>query len=136
MGPRNTFSGRLRALRELAELDTRELDRLAKRGEGHVSMIETGRRVNPELATVKALADVLGCSLGWLLAGEGEAPTAGEVKAAVNRADPDGTKRLPHHAPAPAPHTARRRAPSRPRHELHVDTGGDFSQAPRLGAVG
>lgn len=49
-------------------------------------MIETGRRKNIERETARALARVLGCTVGWLLEGEGAEPSAEEVKAAVERA--------------------------------------------------
>ena len=49
-------------------------------------MIETGRRDNPTIDTSKALARVLGCGVGWLVAGEGEPPSEGQVAAAVEAA--------------------------------------------------
>lgn len=114
MEPESTFPSRLRDLRTLAELESRELDRLAGRSEGHVSMIETGRRPNPELKTARALADVLGCSIGWLLAGEGEAPGLAEVQAAVARA----------------------RAAARPVGAAHTASDFDVCPAPTLPAAG
>lgn len=39
-------------------------------------MIETGRRTNIERDTARALAKALGCTVGWLLEGEGEPPAA------------------------------------------------------------
>lgn len=49
-------------------------------------MIETGRRDNPTIDTSKALARVLGCGVGWLVAGEGDPPTDAQVSAAVESA--------------------------------------------------
>ena len=49
-------------------------------------MIETGRRGNPTADTSRALAKALGCTVGWLIAGEGEAPSDDEIGAAVERA--------------------------------------------------
>ena len=67
-------------------LGTRELDRLAGLGEGHVSMIETGRRPSIEARTAVALAEVLGASLDWLLKGTGQAPSERRVRESVARA--------------------------------------------------
>jgi len=49
-------------------------------------MIETGRRKNIERGTARGLASVLGCTVGWLLEGEGAPPTPSQVQAAVERA--------------------------------------------------
>lgn len=78
---------RLKHARELVDgLGQRELDRLSTLGMGHVSMIESGRRPNIEGATAVKLARVLGVSVDWLLTGEGDDPTADQVRAAVERA--------------------------------------------------
>lgn len=46
-------------------------------------MIETRRRGNPTADTSRALVSALGCTVGWLVAGEGEPPTDEEIRAAV-----------------------------------------------------
>lgn len=48
--------------------------------------IEQGGADNPKAATVIALAEALGCTVGWLLAGEGAPPSAESVRAAVEKA--------------------------------------------------
>ena len=60
-----------------------QLDRLAGLHRGHVWQIEQGEGANPKAATVVALATALGCTVGWLLAGEGDPPSADDVRAAV-----------------------------------------------------
>lgn len=81
-----SLSERLRQVRLIGGLGCRELDRLAGLGEGHVSMIETGKRPNIESRIAAALADVLGLSLDWLVRGLGPNPSAKRVRAAVERA--------------------------------------------------
>ena len=83
----SSFGGRVRHLRQQAEdLACAELDRLAGLHRGHVWQIENGARENPERETVRGLARVLGCTVGWLLEAEGDAPSAADVAAAVTRA--------------------------------------------------
>ena len=80
----STFGARVRYLREQVDgLACAELDRLADLHRGHVWQIEDGSRENPESKTVRALARVLGCSVGWLLDGEGKTPSGRTVRAAV-----------------------------------------------------
>ena len=43
-------------------------------------MIETRRRGNPTADTSRALVSALGCTVGWLVAGEGEPPTDEEIR--------------------------------------------------------
>lgn len=74
---------RLLAARVLGGIPGSTLDRLAGLAEGHVRLIETGRRPNPEAATLEPLACVLGVSLDWLIAGKGVPPSEEQVKAAV-----------------------------------------------------
>lgn len=64
----------------------RELDRLADMGEGLASQIIGGYAINPTIATLRGYADVFGCTVGWLGAGEGTAPGKGAVIAAVQEA--------------------------------------------------
>lgn len=82
----NPVSERLRDARALAGISARELDALAGLGAGHTSMIEAGRRPNITADTARGIARVLGCTVGWLLAAEGDAPAAADVLAAVERA--------------------------------------------------
>ena len=83
-----SIAGRLAVARSLAKpaLPARELDRLAGLHQGHVWAIESGHRPNIETDTCIALAKVLGVSLDWLLTGEGDAPDADAVRAAVQTA--------------------------------------------------
>lgn len=70
---------RLRAARVAAGLSTRELSRLAGLSEVTCSHIETGRIESPSVASVDALARVLGCSLSWLVRGDGEMPAPANI---------------------------------------------------------
>ena len=82
-----TINVRLRHARELAErLSARELDRLANRTEGHANLIEVDPEARPRVDVLTSYADVLGISLDWLVRGQGEAPRAEDVRAAVERA--------------------------------------------------
>lgn len=80
----STFGQRLRDLRETAGLSCRGLDSAAGLHFNHVAALE--RLDNCQATTARKLAEALGCSVGWLLAGEGEAPSADDVRAAVERA--------------------------------------------------
>lgn len=80
----STFGQRLRDLRETAGLSCRGLDSAAGLHFNHVAALE--RLDNCQATTARKLAEALGCSVGWLLAGEGEAPSAEDVRAAVERA--------------------------------------------------
>lgn len=64
----------------------RELDRLAGVGEGLASQIVGERATNPTIATLRGLAGVLGCSVGWLSDGEGAGPVKAQVVRAVKAA--------------------------------------------------
>lgn len=79
----NTLPQRLSFARELAGISARDLDRLAQLAEGHTRMIETGKRPRLEIDTVTGLASALGCALAWLVTGEGDAPDAATVRAAI-----------------------------------------------------
>jgi len=76
---------RLRAARD-GVCSARELDRLAGLTPCHTSLIESGRRPNPESDTLRAIATTLGVSLDWLVLGVGDPPRAEDVRAAVERA--------------------------------------------------
>jgi transcriptional regulator with XRE-family HTH domain len=77
---------RLLALRKSAGLNTRDVARLADLSDALVSHIECGRIANPRTESIRSIAEVLGCSLDWLVNGEGEPPTAEHVRAAVDAA--------------------------------------------------
>jgi transcriptional regulator with XRE-family HTH domain len=76
-------SQRVQEARALSELSQRDLDRLAGLSEGHVGMIESGRRENLEASTASRIAKVLGMTLEWLIDGTGEGPTPAKVRRAV-----------------------------------------------------
>lgn len=67
-----TFGARVAALRTLIPgLSQQRLDAIGGLHRGHTWQIEQGRRENSERETVEAIASVFGCSVGWLLVGEG-----------------------------------------------------------------
>lgn len=80
------IGSRVRELRTLVGITTRELDRLAGLVQGHTSAIEVGTRPRIEVGTAMGLATALGASLDWLLKGEGKAPSTAAVKRAVEAA--------------------------------------------------
>jgi len=79
-----TFGQRLRELRQIAGLSGRALDALAGLHPNHVAALE--HVDNCQSTTARKLADALGCTVGWLVAGEGTAPEADAVRAAIERA--------------------------------------------------
>lgn len=75
---------RLRELREGAGISARALGALAGlRASCHVGMVERGDVLEPSISILIPLARALGCSLDWLLAGQGERPSAESVRAAL-----------------------------------------------------
>lgn len=64
----------------------RGADDLAGRTPGHCQAIVRGTIRAAEAPTLVAYARAFGCTVGWLIAGEGDAPTDDEVRAAVARA--------------------------------------------------
>lgn len=77
---------RLRSMRARAGLSGGELSRLAGLARAHVGLIESRAIKTIEAPTAAALATVLGCSLDWLVLGQGEAPSDAALAAAVNAA--------------------------------------------------
>lgn len=88
------FPERLREAIDAADLTIAETARLSGLALSTVQFYLSGRRDNPSGENVLALSTVLGCTAGWLLAGEGRAASRAAVKAAVERARaamPDAT---------------------------------------------
>lgn len=87
-----TIPARLIYARELYTGDNppslREIDRLCepRLGLGHTQQIVAGDVKDPGTDTLRRIAVVLGCKVGWLSAGEGNAPSAEKVTAAVSKA--------------------------------------------------
>lgn len=77
---------RLRQLRERAGLSARELGPLAGLSSALVAHIENGITATPLMKSIRALADVLGADLEWLVNGRREAPTDDQIHEAVERA--------------------------------------------------
>lgn len=84
MNTSTTFGLRLRELREIAGLSCRGLDSVAGLHPNHVAALEHVDSCH--VTTARKLADALGCTVGWLVAGEGEAPSAEVIRAAVEKA--------------------------------------------------
>jgi len=80
------FPERLRAAIDAADITIAETARLSGLALNTVQFYLSGRRDNPSGENVLALSNVLGCGAGWLLAGEGDAPTADAARSAVARA--------------------------------------------------
>ncbi len=62
-------------------MSQRRLAKLADVGDATVRHIEAQSSDNVETKTGRALATALGCSVAWLLTGEGEAPTEESLRA-------------------------------------------------------
>lgn len=71
--------------RQRAQISARQLSRLAGLTSAHVSHIERGM-MTPGTSVVTSLAEVLGCSLDWLVSGHGEPPTDERIAASVQAA--------------------------------------------------
>lgn len=91
----STFRGRLAFARSLSGLSQYRLSKLARLYKSHVGLLESGRpsgeggpprgeRVDAD--TARKIADVLGLSLDWLIAGKGDAPTEEQVRSAAQKA--------------------------------------------------
>lgn len=82
----DTLPKRLAWLRETAGLSARGLGILAGLHPTHIGLIERGDRVDPSSSAMSQVAEVVGATLDWLIAGKGAPPTSGDVLAAVARA--------------------------------------------------
>lgn len=66
---------RLQWAREAAGMSQRRLAKLADLGDATVRHLETEHTSNIELRTAQKIAGVLGCSVAWLMLGEGDPPS-------------------------------------------------------------
>ena len=73
----------------MAGLPARRLAELCGLANSYIAMLESGERQHPGSNATSQLARVLGCSLEWLIDGNGKEPSERVVKAAVRRAQPD-----------------------------------------------
>lgn len=76
------LADRLVELRKLAGASSAEVDRLTELSVGYCAQIEGGKKKNPTVDTVKAIASILGSSFGYLAAGEGKPPSATKARRA------------------------------------------------------
>lgn len=79
---------RITAARKLAEISTKDLDRLAGLKAGVTWAVENSATGNSEIRTLDAIAKALGLSLDWIVRGDGPEPTTEAIKAAVASARP------------------------------------------------
>jgi transcriptional regulator with XRE-family HTH domain len=77
---------KLKAARELGNISSRELDRLAGLREGVSWKVESSKTGNVETKTLAAQARVLGLDLEYLVNDAGTKPTRDSVQAAIARA--------------------------------------------------
>ncbi len=82
----SSFGARVARLRDLADLERPDAAMLAGLHRNVLYKAETSGLDNPEANTARAVARLFGVSLDWLLTGEGEAPDADTVRAAVEAA--------------------------------------------------
>lgn len=77
---------RLALVLDLSGASAREIDRLAGRAENQFALIisRKQRSLRGDIAAI--YARVFGCSVGYLLAGEGDTPTREQVTDAIERA--------------------------------------------------
>lgn len=81
-----TIGDRIKQARVSAGASRAELADAAGLNRTAIYYLEKGQRTNPTTRTLQALASALGCSLEWLLTGEGVRPTAGGAREAINAA--------------------------------------------------
>jgi transcriptional regulator with XRE-family HTH domain len=84
MNETETIGVRLSRLRERAHLSCYAVDQLAGLQRGHCWQIERGD--NAKVSTIRQLSAALGCSVGYLAAGEGPVPTHQAIRTAVKAA--------------------------------------------------
>lgn len=83
---------------DYGDLSFRELDRLAKKTQGHAQAIATGTIADPRQSTLRAFEDVLGASLDPRDA----LPSPATVRAAIERVRASAPRPAScHHAPGP-----------------------------------
>lgn len=82
----STDLGRLRALVSWGQTTPAELSRLASLAPPHLGMVLRGDIKSLSAETARKVAATTDCTLGWLMAGEGDPPAAADVLAAVERA--------------------------------------------------
>lgn len=80
----STLASRLEELRTAAGISASELAKLAGMARPHVRLIERGSGEGVQAKTVAQLARILGCSIDWLVTGDGERPTDEAVRVAVD----------------------------------------------------
>lgn len=71
----------------MAGVSASKLSRLAGLNRVHVGLIEGNEQSRIEAGTAEKLAKVLGCSLDWLISGNGKPPSDRAVHAAVLAAE-------------------------------------------------
>jgi hypothetical protein len=81
-----TLAERVAYLRRCAGIGCREADRLAGTHRGFSAEVENGNRLNPKVGSVGMLAELYGAPKGWLLTGDGKAPSKRSVARAVETA--------------------------------------------------
>lgn len=78
-----TFRDRFRFLVTASGLSQAAVARGSGISEQAAAFFISGARLNPRIETARRLASFFGTTVGWLLAGEGDAPTAESVALAV-----------------------------------------------------
>ncbi|HEY3254554.1 MAG TPA: helix-turn-helix domain-containing protein [Polyangiaceae bacterium] len=82
-----TFGERLALARGFSGLSASALGVKVGLSSAIVSMIEAGKRDNPNLKTITSIAEILGLDILWWITGTGTAPTEETVLAAVKAHD-------------------------------------------------
>jgi transcriptional regulator with XRE-family HTH domain len=85
--PPSDLSGRLEFARKSGGLSSRRLSALAGIAQAAAGMIERGVVPTPTTETVVKIANVLGVTLDWLIAGVGPEPEPEAIRAAVAAAE-------------------------------------------------
>jgi len=92
------LADRVRVLCALAKTPLSRISELSGLSRGALPHIARGFVASPSAETLDAVARVTGCSLDWLVRGEGDLPRAEDVRAAVALAESRHAARPQHGA--------------------------------------
>lgn len=86
------LASRVKLLCDAAGTSREHLSRLCGLTPSHIGLMVAGRNQNVRGDVAARIAKVFGCSLEWLITGEGPPPTVVAVKAAVAAAEPPAAR--------------------------------------------
>lgn len=76
----SSLAGRLNHALEVSKVKASDLARAAGVDRGYISLLRSGKRLNPSPEIANAIANHLGCDVDWLLTGAGSATESSVVE--------------------------------------------------------